>query len=105
MHEWRSGRGIGCCETSGELKKSFIRATRGGQLHAANCAGDSNDWNAGETEGRGVTQQTGAGVAVIRPGGKAGNGHGWKQNEIVLGQQTIHAGTEDLVPIAQRVDL
>ena len=66
----RGGGGIPLsAETGGEFEQRLVMAAGGGQLHSADGAGDGDRGYTGETEGRGVTQQTRACFAVVGSGG------------------------------------
>ena len=68
-------------------------------------AGDGDDGDAGEAEGCGVTQKAGAGLAVVCACGEDGDGRGGEQEEVVLGQEVVHALAEGFVKSAQYLDL
>ena len=99
------GRSISLsAETDGQLEQRFVIAAGGGKLHASVFAGDGDDGNAGEAERGGVTQQAAAGLAVIRSGGKTGDGRGGEQKQVVLGEEVVHALSEGFVALAKGGD-
>ena len=58
------------------MDEGLVVAAGGSQLHAADWAGDGNDWDAGEAERGGVAQQAAAGLTVIGAGGETADGDG-----------------------------
>ena len=99
-------RSCGCClslsaELRGELEQRLVVAAGSGQLHAAAAQGMADDRHAGKAEGRGVAQQADAGLAVVGAGGETRDGSAGKQQQLVFGEQLIHAGVEFGVALAQ----
>ena len=66
-----------------DVVHELVAAARRGQLHSANGTGDGDHRHAGETERRGVTQQTGSRLAMIGAGCQAGNGRCRKKKKFM----------------------
>jgi hypothetical protein len=64
-------------------------------------AGDGDYGNAGEAEGCCVAEKTAAGLAVVCACWEDGDGCGGKKEEIVFGEELVHALAEGLVESAQ----
>jgi hypothetical protein len=92
-------------EPGGELKQRLVVSASGGQLHAADGAGDCGNRHSGKTEGRGVTEKSHTRLAVVGAGGEAGNGRAGEQQKLVLSEQFIDACAEIGVALAQSGDL
>ena len=77
-----------------KLEQGLVAAAGGGQLHSAVGAGDGHHRHSRQAEGRGVTQQTAARAAMIRSGDEARNRGAGQQEELMRGEQLVHARVE-----------
>ncbi len=85
----------------GKREERLVVAAGCGQLHAAVRAGDGDRGHASQAERRRVAQQARAGLAVVGAGGEARNGNRWQQNELVRGEELVHARAKSCVALAQ----
>ena len=93
-----------CAELRSKREQCLVAVARCGQLHAAVRAWNRDCGHAGEAEGRGVAKQADAGLAVIGAGCEARDGGRGQQNELVRGEELVHARAEIGVTLAQRGD-
>ena len=94
--EFRSGEGGGVGE------EGCVLAAGGGELHAGSAGvGDGDGGGCGEADGGGVAEEFGAGLGVVGVGAKLAEGGAGEHEEIVLGEDVVHAGAEGGVALAE----
>jgi hypothetical protein len=88
----------------GKRQKGLVVATGCGQLHATARAWNGDRGSACEAEGRRVAQQAHACLGVISAGGEARNGDRGQQDELMGGEEFVHARAERFVTPSQGGD-
>src|ERR1700722_6088439 len=92
-------------EGGGVGEKGCVLATRGGELHAGSSGvGDGDGGGSGEADGGGVAEEFGTGLGVVGVGAELAEGRAGEHEEIVLGEDVVHAGAEGGVALAQGGD-
>ena len=88
-----------------KLEQRLIAAARSSQLHAAVRARDNDRGHAGEAKGCPVSQQATPRLAMVHANCETRHRSAGQKNEIVRGEEFVHADTENGVTTPQSRDL
>ena len=81
-------------------------AAGGGELGACSAGvGDGYGGGSGEADGGGVAEEFGAGLGVVGVGSELAEGGAGEHEEVVLGEDVVHAGAEGGVALAEGGEL